>query len=62
MRFDSYGAVIVGGGFYGCEVARELRRYFDRVLLLENEADLMHGASYNNQARVHQGYHYPGAC
>ncbi len=59
MRFESYGAVIIGGGFYGCVVARELRKYFARVLLLEREPDLMRRASYRNQARVHQGYHYP---
>ena len=59
MRFDSYGAVIIGGGFYGCVVARELRKYFARVLVLESEGDLMQRASYRNQARVHRGYHYP---
>ena len=59
MRFESYGAVVIGGGFYGCVVARELRKYFPRVLLLERDDDLMQRASYRNQARVHQGYHYP---
>jgi len=59
MKHHSYGAVIIGGGFYGCVVARELRRYFPRVLVLEKEQDLMQRASYRNQARVHQGYHYP---
>ena len=59
MRFDSYGAVIIGGGFYGCFVAIELRKYFHKVLLLEKEDQLLERSSYNNQARVHQGYHYP---
>jgi glycine/D-amino acid oxidase-like deaminating enzyme len=59
MRFDSYDAVIIGGGFYGCVVARELRKYLDRVLILEKEDGLLQRASYRNQARVHQGYHYP---
>ena len=59
MRFESYGAIVIGGGFYGCVVARELRKYFERVLLLERDDDLMQRASYRNQARVHQGYHYP---
>jgi len=40
-------------------VGRELRKYFDRVVILEKEADLMQRASYVNQARIHQGYHYP---
>ena len=30
-----------------------------RVALLEREPDLMQRASYVNQARIHQGYHYP---
>lgn len=59
MRFDSYDAVVIGGGFYGCVVARELRKYFERVLLLEKEHQLLERASYRNQARVHHGYHYP---
>lgn len=52
-------ALVVGGGFYGCALALELRRLFPRVLLVEKEAALLKRASYNNQARIHQGYHYP---
>jgi glycine/D-amino acid oxidase-like deaminating enzyme len=51
--------VIVGGGFYGCRIAIALAREGRRVLLLEAGDDLMHRASYVNQARVHGGYHYP---
>ncbi|MBI3465253.1 MAG: FAD-dependent oxidoreductase [Planctomycetes bacterium] len=54
-----YDAVVVGGGFYGCMLAVALRRDRRRVLLLEKHADIMQRASYANQARVHQGYHYP---
>lgn len=56
---NQYDAVVIGGGFYGCAIALELTTYFDRVALLEKEADLMQRASYVNQARIHQGYHYP---
>ncbi|MFV3415609.1 FAD-dependent oxidoreductase [Pseudomonas sp. NY15436] len=54
-------AVIIGGGFYGAAIAIYLakRRGMKRVLLVEREAALMQRASYNNQARVHNGYHYP---
>lgn len=52
-------AIIIGGGFFGCSLAIHLARQSQRVLLLEQEADLLQRASYNNQARVHQGYHYP---
>lgn len=52
-------AVVVGGGFFGCQLAVMLRRWCERVVLLEREPALLQRASYNNQARVHNGYHYP---
>ena len=58
-RADRYDAVVVGGGIIGCSVALYLREAFGSVLLLEREGDLLLRASYNNQARVHNGYHYP---
>ena len=56
-----YDAVVVGGGFYGAAIAIYLARQrgMTKVLLVEREAALMQRASYNNQARVHNGYHYP---
>ena len=55
-----WDAVVIGGGFYGCEVALELRRVgLARVLLVERETAIMRRASFVNQARVHHGYHYP---
>lgn len=53
-------AIVIGGGFYGCETALELRRLgFARVMLFEREKKLLQRASFVNQARVHNGYHYP---
>src|SRR5690349_23444259 len=52
-------AVVVGGGFFGCMTALELRRLSRQVVVLEQDADLLRRASYHNQARVHHGYHYP---
>jgi glycine/D-amino acid oxidase-like deaminating enzyme len=54
-------AVVIGGGFYGAAIAIYLirSRGLRRVILLEREPRLMSRASYNNQARVHNGYHYP---
>lgn len=54
-------AVIIGGGFYGSSIAIYLakQRGFKRITLIEREAELLSRASYNNQARVHNGYHYP---
>ena len=54
-------AVIIGGGFYGAAIAIYLakQRGLKRIVLVEREAALLTRASYNNQARVHNGYHYP---
>ena len=55
----SYEAVVIGGGFYGCCVALLLRDYFNNVVIVEKEDNLLKRASAINQARVHNGYHYP---
>lgn len=54
-------AVVIGGGFYGASIARYLkcRRRLDEVILLEREPELLRRSSFVNQARVHNGYHYP---
>jgi L-2-hydroxyglutarate oxidase LhgO len=54
-----YDAVILGGGFFGCKISCYLKKYFNRIILIEKETDLLQRASYANQARVHNGYHYP---
>ena len=54
-------AVIIGGGFYGAAIAIYLvrQRGLKNIVLVERESALLTRASYNNQARVHNGYHYP---
>ena len=54
-------AVIIGGGFYGSVIAIYLAKYrgLKNISLIEKESELLSRASYNNQARVHNGYHYP---
>ncbi len=56
-----YDAIIIGGGFYGLRVAQFLTEELGqkRVLIIEKDSAVMRRASYNNQARVHNGYHYP---
>ena len=56
-----FDAIVVGGGFYGVAIAVYLARQrgLKKVLLVEREPTLLARASYNNQARVHGGYHYP---
>ena len=59
MTDNSYDAVIIGGGIVGCSLALHLKKSCDKVLILEREGDILQRASYANQARVHNGYHYP---
>ena len=56
---ETCDALVIGGGFYGLYLAEQLAARFPRVLLCERSAGLMQRASYSNQARVHNGYHYP---
>jgi hypothetical protein len=59
MFNSEYDVVIVGGGFYGCSLALQMKQYFSKIIVLEKGSDLMQRASLINQARVHNGYHYP---
>ncbi len=56
---ESYDAIIIGGGFFGCCLALSLVKRYPRMLILERETSLLTRASFGNQARVHNGYHYP---
>src|SRR4051812_50175411 len=56
---ERWDAVVAGGGFYGLYLAEQLAARVRRVLLCEAGPALMARASYANQARVHNGYHYP---
>lgn len=56
-----HDAVVIGGGFYGAVIAIYLAKHrgLTRVVLVESQPALLTRASYHNQARVHNGYHYP---
>ncbi|WP_047022019.1 FAD-dependent oxidoreductase [Aliarcobacter butzleri] len=54
-----YDCIVIGGGFFGSTLGLFLKEYFDDVVVLEQENDILQRASYVNQARVHMGYHYP---
>jgi glycine/D-amino acid oxidase-like deaminating enzyme len=56
-----YSTIIIGGGFYGLRMALFLVEELQQqdILILEKEPAAMSRASYVNQARVHNGYHYP---
>lgn len=50
---------IIGGGFFGLYLAYYFSRLNKKVLVIEKESKAMQRASFSNQARVHNGYHYP---
>jgi glycine/D-amino acid oxidase-like deaminating enzyme len=52
-------ALVIGGGFFGCSIALHLRQRGFSVSVIEREDRPLARASYANQARVHNGYHYP---
>jgi hypothetical protein len=49
---------IIGGGFYGCYIAKKLSLKHKVTIIDKNASILMEAAKYN-QYRLHQGYHYP---
>ncbi|MBX7103785.1 MAG: FAD-binding oxidoreductase [Gemmataceae bacterium] len=51
--------VVIGGGFFGLFLAEQLARRGTTVVLCERGPALMARASFHNQARVHNGCHYP---
>lgn len=54
-----YETIVIGGGFYGSVLACYFKKRGKSVLLIEKENGLLKRASYGNQARIHNGYHYP---
>lgn len=55
----NYDKVIIGAGLYGLYSAYFCGIRGQSVLVLECDAGPFGRATYINQARVHQGYHYP---
>jgi glycine/D-amino acid oxidase-like deaminating enzyme len=59
MNPEKFDAVVLGGGFFGCSIACYLKQRMASVVVIEREDQLFRHASYTNQARIHNGYHYP---
>jgi glycine/D-amino acid oxidase-like deaminating enzyme len=55
----NYDKIIIGAGLYGLYSALFCGKKGQSVLVLECEPTPFRRATYINQARVHQGYHYP---
>tara|TARA_Y100000310_G_scaffold342995_1_gene448645 strand:+ start:8871 stop:10007 length:1137 start_codon:yes stop_codon:yes gene_type:complete len=53
--------LIIGGGFFGAYLGYLLKKRNRKtsVVIVERGKKLLQRASYNNQARIHNGYHYP---
>lgn len=56
---EYYDYVVIGAGIYGMYAAKLLAEKGKTVLVIECEEKSFSRASYVNQARVHNGYHYP---
>lgn len=54
-----FDTVIIGGGIYGLYAAQILVKSDKKVLVIEMDAQTCSRATLVNQARVHNGYHYP---
>ena len=50
---------VIGGGIFGILSALEIAKKGYPVVIFEKELDIVTGASFINQCRVHMGYHYP---
>ncbi|MDQ0890934.1 hypothetical protein QFZ81_006022 [Paenibacillus sp. V4I9] len=59
MRIQEYDYVIFGAGIYGMYAAKILGSNGLSVALIEIDDKPLQRASFINQARVHNGYHYP---
>lgn len=54
-----YDIVIIGAGIYGLHASLHPNFSENKVLIIEKEKDILTRASFINQARLHNGYHYP---
>jgi len=54
-----YDYIIIGAGIYGAYASLLLGKKGMRIAVIEVETQPLQRASFINQARVHNGYHYP---
>ncbi len=55
----SYHSVVIGAGIYGLYAASRLAETGQPILIVEMDDGPFTRGSFVNQARVHNGYHYP---
>lgn len=56
---ENFDKIIIGAGLYGLYSALFCAKRGQHVLVLECDPTPFRRSTYINQARVHQGYHYP---
>lgn len=56
---EKYDKIIIGAGLYGLYSALLCGKKKQRILVVDCDSTPFRRATYINQARVHQGYHYP---
>lgn len=59
MHNNHFDKIIIGAGLYGLYAAVKSAEKGESVLVLEYDSAAFMRATYINQARVHNGYHYP---
>lgn len=55
---EEYDYIILGGGLYGLYTATLLSKK-NKIAIIETDSDIFSRATFVNQARIHNGYHYP---
>ncbi len=58
-EFGHKTVAVVGGGIFGILSALEIAKKGYPVVIFEKQGEILKGASFINQCRVHMGYHYP---
>ena len=59
MKNKTYDRIIIGAGIYGLYAAQKSLEKGYSVLVIEYDEKYFMRGTYINQARVHNGYHYP---
>ncbi|WP_455089439.1 NAD(P)/FAD-dependent oxidoreductase [Peptoanaerobacter stomatis] len=56
---NKYDKIIIGAGIYGLYSAHLCAKKGEKILIIEHDSEAVSRGTYVNQARVHNGYHYP---
>ncbi len=59
MNTTQYDKIIIGAGIFGLYAALKAAEQGQKVCVLEYDQSAFERATFINQARVHNGYHYP---